>query len=600
MSIDKREKLQNVGIIIIFFVISVISSLRLNGKVGLYLDAVNPDYMAVQLLNPNNYSSSMSFPYIWFPLLGQVYHGTVTMCGSLLASILTGQTGTGQLYVTNSIYGAIAATLIFGLMREIGVKKAIAFTVTVILLLSPNMISMYATQFYIELPGVIFILLMMHMAIRWKRKSVDDKKLFMIGLFGGLAVYSYFNYIFCAPTVIGLIGYESAKRKDKSIWKNEIILLTGYIAGAAGYIVGYVSAIISKVETPKVLRQVIVLGTILLLFITLKSIYSLCISGKTYKNVVIVTLFCVGGGILGAIVYSILHIYTGYFAGLDVAGEKAGLGTRIGLVYEHLAGVLGHSALEYLVMYRNVVQGMILVPLVTCIVIVVMFVIRRKKVCIKEDERYQFIVALLIGCVIYLLCCIPMVTRMQNQHFICMIFSMYLLLGVGTSVVAENTKLLGIWKKRGTYIGWMGVMLIIMMHLMNQTAVLWALDSSDCDSYNIYYSTAINSLAERALEKKEAGEKQYYVFPEWGILAGFDYLTRNEIAFNGSINLQQMQQLCNDEGYQIVVCYWERDNTEVYRDNLLEIFDMKQISSSYVEGNYGNILEICVNSIEAY
>lgn len=195
MSIDKREKLQNVGIIIIFFVISVISALRLNGKVGLYLDAVNPDYMAVQLLNPNNYSSSMSFPYIWFPLLGQVYHGTVTMCGSLLASILTGQTGTGQLYVTNSIYGAIAATLIFGLMREIGVKKAIAFTVTVILLLSPNMISMYATQFYIELPGVIFILLMMHMAIRWKRKSVDDKKLFMIGLFGGLAVYSYFNYI---------------------------------------------------------------------------------------------------------------------------------------------------------------------------------------------------------------------------------------------------------------------------------------------------------------------------------------------------------------------------------------------------------------------
>ena len=181
-----------------------------------------------------------------------------------------------------------------------------------------------------------------------------------------------------------------------------------------------------------------------------------------------------------------------------------------------------------------------------------------------------------------------------------MIFSMYLLLGVGTSVVAENTKLLGIWKKRGSYIGWMGVMLIIMMHLMNQTAVLWALDSSDCDSYNIYYSTAINSLAERALEKKEAGEKQYYVFPEWGILAGFDYLTRNEIAFNGSINLQQMQQLCNDEGYQIVVCYWERENTEVYRDNLLEIFDMKQISSSYVEGNYGNILEICVNSIEAY
>ena len=42
---------------------------------GLYMDAVNPDYLAVQTLNPELSNPAWILPTAWFPILGNLYHG---------------------------------------------------------------------------------------------------------------------------------------------------------------------------------------------------------------------------------------------------------------------------------------------------------------------------------------------------------------------------------------------------------------------------------------------------------------------------------------------------------------------------------------------
>ena len=58
---------------------------------GLYLDSVNPDYLAVQILFPQIQNPSMIMPQTGFPMLGQLYHGTVTVWLQLLLIGLSGK-----------------------------------------------------------------------------------------------------------------------------------------------------------------------------------------------------------------------------------------------------------------------------------------------------------------------------------------------------------------------------------------------------------------------------------------------------------------------------------------------------------------------------
>ena len=188
-----------------------------------------------------------------------------------------------------------------------------------------------------------------------------------------------------------------------------------------------------------------------------------------------------------------------------------------------------------------------------------------------------------------------MATRMQGQHFICIVFLMYLALGLSSSLVYDHMLAMG----RGPAACRTGILFygaVMLMLFYNQTAIIYKTRNinGSISSYNPYYSNAVQNLAEKAIEEKDMGEKQFYVFPEWGIMCGFDYLTFNGIAFSGDMNPKILKLMSQTNGYDIVVCYWDDQYTESYKSQLLQLFSEDKMTLGVVPGNYANILEIRV------
>lgn len=141
---------KNTAIIIFVAVvcINIISILKFGDNIGLYLDAVNPDYLATKLVNPNSLTGSWTLPYIGIPLLGQAYHGTLTMIGSYFSILITGTTSVMQLRVVNSVYSALAVVIIYKIFDRLNVKKKLSVAICLLITLSPNVIGTYFTQYY--------------------------------------------------------------------------------------------------------------------------------------------------------------------------------------------------------------------------------------------------------------------------------------------------------------------------------------------------------------------------------------------------------------------------------------------------------------------
>lgn len=585
-----RENPKKFIVILTFFLLNLFSVLKMNGELGLYLDAVNPDYLSVQFLNKNTYSFSMTLPYIGIPLLGQAYHGTVTMLVSMAVIMITGCTSTLQLYITNCIYGTAAVYLLYMLLLKSGANKKTSFASCFLLLLSPNLTAAYVTQYYIELPGIIFSLLMFLYLTDWKT-SANNQKLLLAGLFGGIAIYSYFNFLFFFPFVLLTVIKSSTKAKGFKLHKNIFTLLTGYAFGCTPYILGYISLVLLSVDNlSSQNRSIYLLIAAALIFISLIYLYKLQSSSK--NNILPSSLIILSGCTLLFIVgIYIYNNYQGYFNGLNIAGTPGNLFVRLKYLYHNLILVLFHSALEYLVMNKYVTHYLFIIPLTTFILSVYVFILQHTNSAHIDTEKYKFIKKAFCCILIYFLCSIGMATRMQGQHFVCMIFIMYFIFGECLTILLEywsahNPKPIQKVLKPG-------ICVIAIVLLMDQTSVVLGIQSvPEANNANPYYSTAINNLSEMATTEKKNGKRQYYVFPEWGMSCGFDYLTMNTIGFGGTIDPQTLQWLRDEQGYELIICYWDQENKEKYVTNLTYVFEDNEIKEFCICGNYADILAL--------
>lgn len=589
--IEIFQKQKNMIVLFVFWIISLVSILRMDGNIGLYLDAVNPDYLSVQLLNKNTYSFSMSLPYIGFPLLGQAYHGTVTMLVSMAVILFTGTTSTLQLYITNCIYGTIAVYILYILLVKTGANKKIGFAVCFLLLISPNLNATYVTQYYIELPGIIFSLLTFYFLMEWKLSEANHKKLLSAGVCGGLAVYSYFNFLFFFPFVFLTVIRNSQNKENFKLSKNIFTLLTGYALGCTPYILGYLSLVLLAADNLfSNNRYIYLLIATVLVFTTLILLYKLQNSPKnnTFPSILIVLFGCAFLSIVGIYIY---RNYQGYFNGLNISGTSGNILMRLKYIYNNLVLVLCHSALEYLVMNKLATHYLFLIPLITFILFVYVFILRYIKPAHVDMEKYKFIEWALCCTLLYLLCCIGMATRMQGQHFICMVFIMYFILGECMTIILEywtayNEKLIAKILKQG-------ICVIAIILVVNQTNLVLEMQSAtEYNNANPYYSTAINNLSEMAMAEKNNGKRQYYVFPEWGMSCGFDYLTMNTIGFGRKIDPQTLQWLRNDQGYEIIICYWDQEKEKEYIADLTSAFEDHEIKKFCIYGNYADIMAL--------
>lgn len=592
--LEKLRRYDTISVTLLFMIINIISILRMGDSIGLYLDAVNPDYLAVKLLNPNNLTSSISLPYIGIPFLGQVYHGTITMFGSFLSMLITGTTGVLQLRIMNGLYGALCVATVYRILKYIGCTRQTAFAICFLLSVSPNLIGTFFTQYYIELPGIFFFLLQIYFLLIWN-DSLELRRLLAAGVFGGLAIYDYFNFIFFVPAVLIFVLVLALNKKSGRALENVFAIISGYAMGVIPFVVGYTElVIIASGSVRKATKIIFVLVAAVAPFVVCTILYKLQ-KKMSIRNRIIsiaILLIClVCALILGV---QVSKLYATYIRGLSV-WRSEGLLARTLSIIRYLQEVLCHSALEYLVIGRYSSAGLWIIPALTLVLSFVSFCLVKFKRFKEADKRSKLLACVYFATAIYLICCIPLATRMQGQHFICILFLMYIALGLSVSIVADYMIIVQtgtVWKTAG----WITYAVVLFILLFNQTAVAFhTRNTNGSDShYNIYYSNALQKLSEDAKRKKKEGKKEYYVFPEWGIMCGFDYLTSNGIGFTGYIDPNALRWLNKDCGYDIIVCYWNEGNEDIYKTELLKVFYQNEIIMDLVSGNYGNILEMKV------
>ena len=599
---DKRRATvvwKNVAMLFFFVLLNLLSIFRFGNSVGLYADAVMPDYLAVKLANSNTLTGSMALPYVGMPLLGQAYHGTITMFVSYIALLITGTTSVLQLRITNGIYAALIAFVMYRILRRQNVHFRIAFIASTLMLLSPNVVGTFFTQYYIELPGVVFLFLIIYALLKWNDNEDNYALLLRAGVYGGLAIYDYFNFIFVFPAAVGVVLVISNNRKKERVFENTLIISVGYVIGCLPYIIGYCGLILSLLADMESKYKEIILVLITLLVLgVLVLIYKLQKTVSKKNRIISSSLLAAGIAFCFLIVFFVLDRYQSYFLGLNVAGSSGGLITRIQLIGEYLIDVLCHSAIEYLVIGKKLSYGLWIVPVIVLVLSVIAIYLNKKDGGKEHKNQVEMILAILVGAILYLLCCITMATRMQGQHFVCLMFLIYLVGGLSASVVlnyAVSNFEQKIVIKSGTYI--VSIVLAFLL-LANNTTIAWRLNNSISteNTYNKYYSNAIQNLAEEAIESRDNGETEYYIFPEWGIMTSFDYLTKNAIGFSGDIDASALSRIQSEFCSDIVLCYWEDDNQDDYIANLQLAFPDKEIVSGEVQGNYAPIKTLRVNA----
>lgn len=550
---------------------------------GLYLDAVNPDYLAIQMLFPHANNPNWTMPHSGIPLLGQLYHGTITVWLQLIIVGLFGESSLLTVRFSNIIYVVGICWVMHLILKRLGTNKAISFFALICIMLSPNVFSFIRTQYYIKLPGTLLLML----SIYFGMQSIDNHKhavyLMLSGISLGIAFYSYFIFLFFAPAIL-LFCLDKAKKTDSSYVKDTVGWCIGFGCGSTPYVIGYSDLLITSTSLSASVKSNLVTVGGFLLVITV--IFLACTMVRKYQNNKVFIRCCMAALILvfslGTIclinLNSIINRLIPTLNSLEIAGKDMGVIQRIAQIFYYWSGVLENRFLEgqMLETTSTYLPFMLTILLLITFILTCILTITRKMV--KDDWREILSWIGILLC--YGICCIPFASRMGGQHFTPTFFITCMIL----ILVLDS-----IWRlAKNKYIKKMPIALLGVF-------LLWSIINTNLLQKNLeftggryLYSETINTLAKDALSERGNGKKNVYVFPEWGFWCGFDYLTVNQIPYMLSIDINTLKSYL-DKGYGFRLCTWDNESVEQYI-NLLGNADICDVSTDTMLSRDGKVI----------
>ena len=548
----------NISFYVILIVISLFNALREPGLPGLYYDSVNPDFFALHLLNPGANNANLT-NYIGIPFIGALYHGVVTMFFMLLAIVIAGKTSVTLVWLVNSIYGLIISFLLYKLLIRAGISVRSSKLCSIMLLLSPNMFAYYRTQFYILLPGAVFLMAAIWFALNL-RETYINRDMILCGVFSGLAVYDYFVWLFWIPAVLIVLFYRRENLGLLEVLNELQIYIIASLTGCSFYLLGYAGGVLYNINNiAKAEKEILYVIVIISLYAVLGAmLYLQCIERLSLKKRMLIfygalLLAIFAAAALLGIAFPLLDHQINR---LEIFANKAGIAERIRLCGKYIAGVFDNSSGElYLLGETTSAFGNLIIVVVFALTLINVAVLIKSR---NVDKKYQTMFFVLISALLFCLVSLPLVHRMGYHHFVAFCFAGYALLFINIDIASDN---LGAWLLQYKAFGCLKVLpdvlvvLLMILCLVNQTRITLKMEET---SGQYLYTENINILSARALENKHNGEKELYVFPEWGFKAGFNYLTMNEVSYCDDIDGEMLDKYLND-GYQIRLCLWKDD-----------------------------------------
>lgn len=580
MRLTKRDLLYWGGVLALM----CLPVLSVGDRIGMYFDSVFPDYAATQILDPQEFQVKW---FVAFPYLCQLYHGTVGVWISALGILVTGTTSILQHHIINIILEFIALLLMDRILSYYNVSALLRKSILVLLAISPTVSTIAMTQYYIELPGVISIFsgVLVYEVIAKLDDSVKQKcGLFFSFFLTGIAFYSYFNYLFF------IIGFALYIILDKRIIYNirTKLLLIGYgcLAGAVGYFAGYTQFVINKVKHFD--SDVMSIVMLVLIWALCGIMLWLIAMGKERTAYI-----CTGIILLIGIVIILLcsKFFLSSVDSLNIGGYySAGLWERIRVVFDNYCWAMTGKAAESLILHETVSVDWKIIAYAFGIVLIVFLVLS----VISKNIINRINAYIGVG-VIYLMCCIPFATRMQTQHFIPLVFWSFIILGMMLQYIVNFVRDHGIVSIGSLVITRVPIILIFIVSgsilLNNRFRVIDRIIETGGRGY---YTNQVNHLAYSALENRKLGENEIYIFPEWGFMTEFDYLTGNDIAFTTDCRAEAIESFLK-KGYEVNIIYWY-DDTGENASNYAELVDGSDVKES-VENYYNNEGEIVFSDL---
>ena len=211
---------------------------------GVYMDAVNPDYIAVGLLD---LKAEPLLPWLLpgnllldrAPIMISFYHGSQQVWLGLPFFAIFG-TDVAGLRLTHAMFALGVLAALYAWLGRSGARPWHAAIACAALALDPAFSYAFRTQSYITLAPAAWLFLALYALARANdARTRVTAWLLASGLFYGLAVVGYFIYAFFLPAlVLAVAGLPTIGRTPRT-W---MLLTAGALVGGIWYPIGYALA----------------------------------------------------------------------------------------------------------------------------------------------------------------------------------------------------------------------------------------------------------------------------------------------------------------------------------------------------------------------
>ena len=215
---------------------------------GLYMDAINPEYLAVRVLNPAAIERTPAWvlPGVLlaerFPVLaGSYYHGPLQYYFALPFYALLG-TGIEAARVVQAAYGLLLLLGLLAVARSWQLRALPVAVALVLLAIDPAFNIAFKTQAYNVTWPLALLLAAVALVGRWRGPDAPPRwQALVAGLLAGLAFYAYFVYLFFVPALVAIALWmlRTGGLPWRRAWGTIGLCAVGFCIGAAPYLLGY-------------------------------------------------------------------------------------------------------------------------------------------------------------------------------------------------------------------------------------------------------------------------------------------------------------------------------------------------------------------------
>lgn len=464
---------------------------------GIYIDAVNPDYLAAKIIAGSQYINHFP-PWDAFPVLGNWYHGVMHTYFGLIFFKIFGFS-IFSLRIAHAVFGVGILLISHMILSKATMSRLFSMTIIGILALDPAFIFAFRTQNYITLSPLFFLLASFYLLLLIRdnndaHPSRVGRLAVASGVLAGWSFYGYFIYIFFTPAFVVIITHISRKFNFSAL-KITLFWLTGFALGAFLYFYGYAGLLVE------------------------------------YKGVSEVAK---------------------HASGVNITGKEVELFDRAYLsILNAISPLLGDS--QYRVIFSQAstsIHGAIkLIALVSLTLISLLVLVVRKRFNVFLGYLFVLIISFYVVSLYF-------AARLAPHHMIPLLPLLYLAFGValhqaGQLLLSDVT--VSIFTKKIALTAFTTMALFLgVLNLQHQGIFQKRLVETGGVGY---FSDSQTLLAEEAIHNPKPA---YYVFGEWGFFGSFSFLTAGKIPFNSSLDDWAISRVPCDR--DLVFVFWGLTN----------------------------------------